>query len=344
MKKMISLVVCLALAMFTGCSANAPQQSPDAETPTPAREFSKPQIENTTPAETASPKEPDLPVLDQTASDALVEFSLKIPSDWLYHYESDHEDEDEIILVIKSSNSDVYMWARQIIIGTELTLEEYWELLKEDFETADFSFSDGGKGYCRKANVYTDFAYFTYDGAIIFSINHSSDPQWYNENEALVYAIAKTLALSPASPSYISPGAPGDNNLPEVLDITVVREGMKETYKGTLAVSERNGYGIYLLPDYKYGEENGVVYIEPKPESGIMSEIMMIIYMVPTNTPVSESFEEYNAYNKITIVSEFKQFTVGAKTFEIQFMYPSEAAEGGLAMLRAMADTLRAVK
>ncbi|MCL2766725.1 MAG: hypothetical protein FWD21_03470 [Peptococcaceae bacterium] len=131
--------------------------------------------------------------------------------------------------------------------------------------------------------------------------------------------------------------------LPRDTKMVVVREGYVEVMTGQLAFSSTNGYAIYILPDFKFDEENGVVYVTPNDESGLMYEIMLTIYEVDPDTPVTEQFQEYYAFIGQNIVSEFQRFTYDSGTYEIQFMYPEEAAEGGRVMLYAMADTICAL-
>jgi hypothetical protein len=129
---------------------------------------------------------------------------------------------------------------------------------------------------------------------------------------------------------------PERNGLPDEKKITVVREGIEEVFTGTLTVSGRYGYAIYLLPDYELREMDGFDLIAPKQESQILPEITMRVYEADQNTPVPESEGEYGS----TPLTDYRRFIAGGKTFEARLTYPYESAEGGAMMLNAMAETI----
>jgi hypothetical protein len=119
-------------------------------------------------------------------------------------------------------------------------------------------------------------------------------------------------------------------------EIIVIREGIEEVFTGTLTVSDRYSYAIYLLPDYELREMDGFDLIAPKQESQILPEINMWVYEADQNTPIPESEGEYG----ITPLTDYRRFIAGGKTFEARLTYPYESAEGGAMMLNAMAETI----
>ncbi|MCL2747103.1 MAG: hypothetical protein FWE59_00415 [Oscillospiraceae bacterium] len=192
-----AIIACLTLAVISGCSVEIQQVTdPGTQTDPPPPSGGESPAPETSPAP-ADTLEPNLPVLDKTATDELVEFYLKIPSAWSYHTEPDYEDEDETILVIDCSHGEIHMWGHQVFLGQDISEDEYRDLLKNDegFSVEDFSFADGGKGYCRKTETYTDFVNITDSGVFFFSINHGGDTAWYQDNEALLFAVAETLSM-----------------------------------------------------------------------------------------------------------------------------------------------------
>ena len=124
------------------------------------------------------------------------------------------------------------------------------------------------------------------------------------------------------------------SDMPAEKEITVTREGEKEVFTGTLAVSNTFGYAIYLLPDYELRESGENDFIAPKPESGLLPEINILIYEADPNEAIPE--DEFGK----TPLAEYHRFSVGDKTLEAKLSYPSEAAEGGAVLLHAMADTI----
>jgi len=128
--------------------------------------------------------------------------------------------------------------------------------------------------------------------------------------------------------------------LPEKMEISVIREGDEELFTGTLHKRPRLGYAIYLLPDFEISEHgNGYDLVAPITESGVSSDLLMRIYQIDPNHPVPASEEEYG----IAPMTDYMRFAVRDKTFEAQLNYPWEAAEGGLILLRAMAKTIRRI-
>ena len=146
-----------------------------------------------------TPADSNSPTFDKTAAEKNNKYSIKIPSDWSYKHDIDMDDASIFYLILECPNTDSYMWTQQVILDKNTKMEDYKKLMKENFNTTDFVFTDGGKGYCRKINDYTDFVYFTSNGALIFSVNYSTDTQWYNKNVSLLTAIAKTLTLHASS-------------------------------------------------------------------------------------------------------------------------------------------------
>ena len=340
-KKLFSsaIIVCFVMITFFGCSKDNAQPTGQDLKAQPTKQDLK------------------LSAVDKPATGEQLAFSLKIPSTWTFSSEIDYESEDSYILLIDCLNSDIYMWAQQADVGAEYAINEYRELMKNNkvFSTVeDFNFADGGKGYCMKNETLTVFVnitdnktIFANNGALLYSINHGGNLEWYNENEALIGEIAKTLSFKKTSSETVAPASetaapdsPTKTNLPNDMDITLIREGEAEILTGTLYISSENGYAMYLLPDFNFAEEGGVGYIQPKPEAEIMPEIMMTIYKVEPETTITEGFEEYADYLGQPVISEFRRFTTSENTFEIQIMYPQEATEGWREFLVAMADII----
>jgi hypothetical protein len=125
---------------------------------------------------------------------------------------------------------------------------------------------------------------------------------------------------------------PEKNGLPDEKKITVVREGIEEVFTGTLTVSGRYGYAIYLLPDYELRENDGFDLIAPKRDSQLLPETNMRICEADGTAPDAAE-------------SDYRRcFTAGGKTLEARFNYPAESAEGGAMLLRAMAETICAAE
>ena len=138
---------------------------------------------------------------------------------------------------------------------------------------------------------------------------------------------------APESPSISA-------SLPEQIEITVTREGMDDVLIGTLAISNRVGYAVYVLPDFTFYERDGVDTIESDPDVFVSPGFMLQMYEVDTSKPVPDD------ENNDMMYSFYRHVDLGDRTIEIQFNYPntSELVEGGLALLNAMADTICSAK
>jgi len=119
-------------------------------------------------------------------------------------------------------------------------------------------------------------------------------------------------------------------DMPIEKEIIVVREGEEEVFTGTLFVNNTMGYAVYLLPDYELRKSGESDLIAPKSESELSSEINMLIYEVNSDKPIPEGDNEH----------DYRRFIVEDKTLEMKLSYPSEAVEGGVVLLHAMADTI----
>jgi|GEM_PF-2278207 len=136
--------------------------------------------------------------------------------------------------------------------------------------------------------------------------------------------------------SDVSSKEPAAANLPTEREITVSREGNEEVLVGTVAVSDSLGYAIYLLPEYELRKSGETDSIAPKSGTEISSEINMQIYEVASDKPIPKNGDEAGA----AMSTDYRRFNTEDKILEIKLSYPSEAAEGGAVLLKAMADTI----
>jgi hypothetical protein len=120
--------------------------------------------------------------------------------------------------------------------------------------------------------------------------------------------------------------------LPEQIDITVTREGLEDTRVGTLAISSRFDYAVYILPGFIFVELNDNDNIESTP---IPNFIVHLCEVDPSNPmPNGEIYEGTR--------SIYRRVDLGDKTIEAMINYPNttEHEEGGLVLLLAMVDTI----
>jgi hypothetical protein len=250
-----------------------------------------------------------LPALNKTASSEKIAFSIRIPSEWDFSIWFEDMDNEYYLVIdpIIDSTIDglnIFMSVHQNI---ELSNAHY-------SHDEDFVFADGGKGFCRKSDVHTAFVNVTENGTLTYLINHGGyegGSEWYFRNEELIYEVAKTL-----------------------------------TFTGTLVLSSFGDFAIYVLPAFEYIEDGVIRIIAPRADlqSQFLSDNMMFIYAVKEGSPVSEPSEEYRKHDGVTIRSEFAHYKIGENTFEVQFMFPQATIEDGLTMMRAMANSMRAVE
>ena len=146
----------------------------------------------------------------------------------------------------------------------------------------------------------------------------------------------KTASISTSSDERDNADIVKEDELPDQIEITVYREGFPDTYIGTLAISSRFGYTVYILPDFEFLEIDGCDLIATKEDPPDVSIIYMQIYEANVAEPIRDNETEND------IFSEYKRVTLEDKVIEIQFNYPTEAVEGGAVLLRAMADSIRA--
>lgn len=113
------------------------------------------------------------------------EISMDIPSTWDYSYEGVG---GYISFDIDCMNKNVSMQVFQSRSGTD-DLRSY--TFDGGFTLDGFTFNNGTKGYC----AYDDNkALFTYGNSEAhYLIDYSADPEWYRENKAFIYVVAKTL-------------------------------------------------------------------------------------------------------------------------------------------------------
>jgi hypothetical protein len=141
------------------------------------------------------------------------------------------------------------------------------------------------------------------------------------------------LVVSPGETD--APPAPevGESALPLTKDISITREGETETFAGTLAQSD-NGYAIYILPDFAFIPGDAYDAVQPKQDAQISGRINMRIYKAPGDSAQPDDSETDGA------VTRYERVQLDETVFEVEFNYPTEAAEGGAIMLKAMLDTI----
>ena len=205
MKKIIFVVfVCIILTTVSGCNASIPRQASESGTKFDAGIKTNQSTENLLSKGKEVARNPNLPALDNIMTYSDFVFTISTPSAW--EYDTAYiEHEDDLVLLIDCQNSDITMWVSQIF--SEQTIERLKEAYKDDDQfiiTDDFRFADGGVGFYSSTGKYIDFVNVTEHGIFIFSVNYDADPEWYAENEALIHAVAKTLAYNP-------PWVPEDN-------------------------------------------------------------------------------------------------------------------------------------
>ena len=127
---------------------------------------------------------------------------------------------------------------------------------------------------------------------------------------------------------------------PNQIEITVTREGFPETYMGTLAISSRFGYAIYMLPDFEFSELDDYDYVAPQAGSPVSPTINMQIYEVDITEPVRDEENMDDEYWDI-IISQYRRVALGERVIEVRLDYPLEASGAGAVILHAMADTIQ---
>ena len=145
--------------------------------------------------------------------------------------------------------------------------------------------------------------------------------------ETPVESPVETETPSPvATPEPVTPSEEPAETLPSERNISISREGETEIFTGRLNVSER-GYAIYLIDDFVLEPRDGYDVVCPSSDSGVMPEIYMEIYVVDSDTFISDD-------------SATARVVAGDLTIDVEFYYPLEATEGGAVMLYAMFNTI----
>ena len=321
MKKWLSVLTIVCLTFTAGCSKNEARQTVASDTK------SSPSAAPVAPS-AASKK---LPELNKTVSSEKIAFSIHIPSEWDFSiWFEDMDNEYYLVIDPRIEGLSIFMSVRQNIdlsssveslngvsgVQTRNLIKRNDQYSSPDQYSSDedFVFADGGKGFCRKSDVHTMFVNVTENGILTYLINHGGyegGSDWYYENEELIREVAKTL-----------------------------------TFTGTLVFSSFDDFAIYVLPAFEYIEEGVLRIVSPRQDlqSQFLSDNIMFIYAVKEGSPVPEPLEEYRDYDGVTIRSEFAHYTVGENTFEVKFMFPLTTIEDGLAMMRAMANSMRPVE
>jgi len=128
-----------------------------------------------------------LPALDKIAINDAGDNSIKIPSSWDFY-------DMRYGVSISCENEEISM-------HTEVSNDS---LLKDgNYEVEDFTFADGKTGFYAK-NEELGLIIFAFtnevEGSILetsFSVDYRGENEWFEQNEGLIYAVARTLTALP---------------------------------------------------------------------------------------------------------------------------------------------------
>jgi hypothetical protein len=150
-----------------------------------------------------------IPDLDKIAISYGKTVSIRIPSSWGYAHWFSYEGGgiDLYGIDIDCLNDGVDMI---VSIPWEILLPDEWEILQEEevverivaeySSWGEFTFSAGEAGYWARHDgqiVFFKYIHITdwYSGVILlYSVSFENETEWYNQNEALIFEIAKTLS------------------------------------------------------------------------------------------------------------------------------------------------------
>ena len=167
-------------------------------------------------------------------------------------------------------------------------------------------------------------------GRNIINLDSNPDPD-YKVDESI-----EPLPIPGAATEQLT----GDATLPRQKEITVTREGFKETFTATLVTSSRFNYSIYMLPDFEFLELDDGDYIRPIYEPGTVMpvNIGMKLYSADLSQELRddiETDEENAAY------VEYAYWELRDAVIQAEFTYIFEMTEGMAVLMRAMADTIQ---
>jgi hypothetical protein len=251
MKKLFVMVaiMCIALVVFSACRREDTQQTSgntnqaNTETPTPSPTQG---IDESNTGGTVTVQVSELPPLDKAVENTWSGISIKIPSSWDYNVFGDN-------ITIDSRQEGIFMFAAFYAADP---MELYEDL--SQYEMEQFAFVDGIVGYSAKSERSLHFVSENNNVAIFYSIMDEGNSGWISENEALLFAVARTLTThSTSQPSDVTAQS-SDYIFWE--GTTIIRPS-KEDITDFVVSRIRADYGIFLN-DYD-------ISIDPSSESRI---------------------------------------------------------------------------
>lgn len=123
----------------------------------------------------------------KTFGDARFNFFLTIPSDWDAFDNSVNG--DGYLIECKNKNIDMRVYGVYDVLP-----EEYYINSDNGNTVAEFVFDSGISGWqIHKENSCIKFLYRTDGRYITFYLNYEKDLKWFNENQEIIFSVAKTL-------------------------------------------------------------------------------------------------------------------------------------------------------